>query len=323
MPVDRLIDQAGRLVTLGVTEVACRLASDATSFRRAADNLLRTAGLSISEESLRNLVEHEGKLVLGAQRNEQLELDFSAAQCQTTATPDEQSVTRIYMGSDGFFVPVVQESEKQKRRAKAKQTRQCLPRRKGCRRRPLPAVKRGSDGPYKEFKLVTFYDQDQKHRYVRATRGDCHSAGKLMRQGAAELRVKAAEQKLVVSDGAPWIWNQVELRVPCMDIKVLDFYHLSEHVHAARRVIFGEDDDPGKQWAQQLLHMVKHEGYDPFWSQLAQARSGQRNATKRSALDELMQYVAQRKDLIIYPRCIALRWDGIWEAARRNQCVTP
>ena len=81
MPVDKLVDEAGRLVTLGASEVACRLAIDSASFERAADNLLRAAGWSISEESPRKLVEHEGELLLEAQRGEQLGLDFAASEC--------------------------------------------------------------------------------------------------------------------------------------------------------------------------------------------------------------------------------------------------
>ena len=100
MPVDKLVDEAGRLITLGVSEVACRLAIDSASFARAADNLFRAAGWSISAESLRKLVEQQGKLLLEAQRVVQLELDFSASDCQTTATPDEKPVSRIYLGSD-------------------------------------------------------------------------------------------------------------------------------------------------------------------------------------------------------------------------------
>lgn len=337
VPVDKLIDDVGRMVTLGVSEVACRLAIDSTSFQRAAENLLRAAGLSISEESLRKLVEHEGKLLLSAQRLEQLELDFSAADCRTTVTggravaepsSGESSgggpstgVTRIYMGSDGVMVPAITDAEKLKRRAKARQSRKVLPRNKGQRRAPLPTAKRGADGPYKEVKIVTYYDQDLKHRYVRATVGDCRAAGKLMRRGAGELRVKGAVERLVVADGAPWIWNQAEVSVPCMEVKVLDFYHLSEHVHAAKRVVFGEDNPLGKAWVEQMLHIVKHEGYDAFWSKLVETRTGQRSPSRRSALDELMQYVAARKDLIIYPRCAAMGWD-IGSGSTESMCNT-
>jgi len=319
VPVDKLVDQAGRWITLGVSEVACRLAIDSASFERAAHNLLRVAGWSISEESLRKLVEHEGELLLEAQRIEQLELDFSASDCRTASTPEPEPVTRIYLGSDGVMVPVTTEAEKLKRRKTVHEKRRSLPRRKG--RKPLSAMKHGADGPYKEFKIVTLYDQDQKHRYVRATRGDCHAAGKLMRRGIAELRVKAAKEKVVVADGARWIWNQVERNASCMEVRVLDFYHLSEHVHAAKREVFGEEAESGKAWVEPLLHAVRHEGYDPFWSKLVEARAGVRSPAKRLALDGLMQYVAERKELIIYPRCEQMGWD-IGSGSTESMCNT-
>jgi hypothetical protein len=297
--------------------------------------------LSISEESLRILVEREGKLLLAAQRAEQLELDFAAADCRTAATgeeptgeqptgqepPGEQStaagpwVTRIYLGSDGVMVPAITEAEKLKRRAKAKEKRKSLAREKGQKRSPLPTLKHGADGPYKEFKIVTFYDQDQKHRYVRATRGDCHAAGKLMRRGAGELRVKAAAQRLVVADGAAWIWSQATANAPSMDVRILDFYHLSEHIHAAKRVVFGEDDPPGKIWVEQVLHTVKHDGYEAFWAKLVETRCAIRSPAKRWALDELMQYVAAREKLIIYPRCLRMGWD-IGSGSTESMCNT-
>lgn len=320
VPLDDLVDQAGRLVTVGASEVACRLAIDSASFERAAGNLGRM-GFPIGEESLRKLVEHEGKLLLAAQRAEQLELDFAASDCHTTATADQKPVTRIYAGSDGVMVPVVTEAEKFKRRDKARAKRQGLPRRKGHRRQPLPAIKSGADGPYKEFKIVTFYDQDQKHRYVRATRGDCNAAGKLMRRGAAELRINAAEEKIAVSDGACWIWNQLEHNVPCIEVKVLDFYHFSEHVHEAKRVVFGEKTEAGEAWVSHVLHTARHDGYDPFWCKLVETRAGVRSPRKRSALDGLMQYVAQRKDLMNYPRCDQRGWD-VGSGSTESMCNT-
>jgi hypothetical protein len=309
-PVDALVDQSQQLITLGVAEVACRLAIDSASFERAAGNLLRTAGLSISEERLRQLVEHEGKLVLEAQRAEQLELDFSAADCTTRQRPDGQPTTRVYAGLDGVMVPVITQAEKDKRRAKAKQKRKHLPRRRGVHRPPLPPAKKGTDERYKEFKVATLYDQERKHRYVRATFKDRATAGKLLARGACELRLRGAAEKVAVSDGADWIWIQIDRCVPYLDAKVLDFYHLSEHMHAARRVVFGEEDEAGKKWAEQVLHVVGHEGYEPFWLMLSQKRSEVgRSKAKRKAMDGLMHYVAARRELMDYPRCERMGWD--------------
>ncbi len=328
-PADRLIDEAGRLVTLGVTELACRLAIDSASFERAAGNLLRAAGLSISEESLRKLVEREGKLLLAAQQAEQLELDFTAGDCGTADTPDRSGnwrlprdghqTTRVYVGSDGVKVPVVTDAEKQKRRAKAVRRRGRLPRRRGVRRGRLPAPRRGADQSYKEFKIVTYYDQHHERRWVHATRKDHNAAGKLMRQGAAGLRLRAADERVAVVDGAEWIRRQLQRNVPYLDAIVLDFYHLAEHVHAARRVVFGEDDAAGTTWAERLLHGVKHDGYEPFWSELVQTRSGLRSPTKRAAMDALMHYVAERREMLDYPRCQRMGWD-IGSGSTESMC---
>jgi hypothetical protein len=317
--VDRLIDEAQRVITLGVTELACRLAIDSSSFERAAGNLLRAAGLSISEESLRKLVEHEGKRLLGAQQAEQLELDFAACDCRTPDTPDGHEVTRVYVGSDGVKVPIITDAEKQKRRAQTLEKRRRLPRRRGVRRRPLPAARKGADQSYKEFKLVTCYDQHGKHRWVRATRKGHRVAGKLMRQGAAQLRLRSADEKVAIVDGAEWIRSQLQQNVPCLDAIVLDFYHLAEHVHAARRVVFGEKNESGKTWAEQLLHAIKHEGYERFWSELTGTRAGLRSPAKRAAMDALMHYVAERRAMLDYPRCGKMGWD-IGSGSTESMC---
>jgi hypothetical protein len=144
-----------------------------------------------------------------------------------------------------------------------------------------------------------------------------------MRRGIAELKVKGAAEKIVVADGAPWIWNQVASRASCMDQKVLDFYHMSEHVHAAKRVVFGEETEAGKTWALSLLHIVRHEGYDPFWSKLIQTRTSVRSPVKRAALDGLMHYVAERKQMMNYPRCDQMGQDvGSGSTESMCNCMT-
>ena len=86
----------------------------------------------------------------------------------------------------------------------------------------------------------------------------------------------------------------------------LDFYHLSEHVHKARRAVFGESD-AGKTWAGAALHTVKHDGYTPFWESLTQWRTPLRGR-RRKAADELLHYVAKRSETIGYPEFLRKGW---------------
>jgi hypothetical protein len=296
-PMDTWLDLVEGTISQGVREMACRLNGDGKNFDKAAANLKRTAQVQLSGETLRVLVEAEGKRVLQAQRSGRVPLDWSAADCQT-----EEKTTRIYLGSDGVMVPLVTDAEKVSRRKKVKEQR----RRRGKRARPLPARKSGADQSYKEFKIVAFYDEAQEHRLVSGTRGDCEVAGRLMRREAARIQMDEADEKVGNVDGSPWIRNQVERQSLPLDALGLEFYHLGENVHKARREIYGDDDEAGKQWAGQLLHAFKHEGYESAWKELLEWRVALRRG--RPAADRLVNYVSERREMIRYPLFQAKGW---------------
>ena len=297
-PLDQWLDTLESTISLGVREMACRLNGDGKNFDKAAANLARTAQVRLSGETLRVLVEAEGKRILQAQRAGRLELDWSAADCTT----EGRKATRIYVGSDGVMVPLVTDAEKVARRRKVKEKR----RRRGRPARPLPARKPGADQQYKEFKIVAFYDETQDHRLVCGTRGDCEVAGRLMRREAGRIHLDRADEKVGNVDGSPWIRHQVQRQSLPLDALGLDFYHLGENVHKARREIYGEDDEAGKRWAGDLLHVFKHEGYEAAWKHLLDWRVALRRG--RPAADRLINYVSERREMIRYPEFRAKGW---------------
>jgi hypothetical protein len=297
-PLDAWLDTFEGTISLGVREMACRLNGDGKNFDKAAANLARTAQVALSGETLRALVEAEGQRVLRAQRSGQLPLDWSATDCKV----EGRATTRIYVGSDGVMVPLVTDAEKATRRQKIKEKR----RRRGRKARPLPPRKPGADQRYKEFKIVAFYDETQEHRLVAGTRGDCEVAGRLMRRDAGRIRLDLADEKVGNVDGSPWIRNQVERQSLPLDALGLDFYHLSENVHKARREIYGDEDEAGKEWAGDLLHVFKHDGYEAAWSQLLEWRLALKRG--RAAADRLVNYVSERRDMIRYPEFRSKGW---------------
>ena len=307
-PVDALAGLAQRTVSLGVRELAGRLALDAPSFARAAANLQAAAQLTLSTEALRRLVEEEGQRLVQTQNHEQLAFDWEAAQC-LTATPTGGRVSRVYVGCDGVLVPTITTQEKRQRRAKALRDRRARPAGERRGRGRLAAVRPGTDQRFKEFKLLTVYDQEHTHRAVLATRGDHRQAGRLLRRLAGALHLSAAQEKVGLIDGAEWIARQVGKNVPSLDALTLDFYHLSQHVHQARGVVFGEAAPAGLTWAGDLLHQVKHGGYAPLWQGLVELRAQTRSPAKRKALDELMHYVAPRREMLAYPQHQQQGWD--------------
>ena len=82
-PLDVWLDAVESTISVGVREMACRLNGDGKSFDKAAANLERTAQVQMSGETLRTLVEAEGKQVVRQQQSGQLPVNWSAADCQT------------------------------------------------------------------------------------------------------------------------------------------------------------------------------------------------------------------------------------------------
>ena len=323
-PVDRLLDAAEATLSAGARELCCLLNRDAASFDRAAANLLRTTGTRVSAELLRQTVETEGRHVLACCDDGRLDPPGWAP---SSSPPKQQpQPKRIYLGSDGFTARLITAAEKSKRRALARRQRRLLSRRNGKGgggsrpRRPLPRPKRGADQSFKEFKLVTFYDDDAgEHRLVSVTRDDHHAAGRLMRRDARRCGFYNARERPAVIDGAPWIANQIRRQsLPVTDV-CLDFYHLAENVHRARGCCWAEGDPAGLAWATRVLHVAKHQGYPALRDELVAWRATLRSPPRRRAADLLINYVTDRREMIVYPQFLA-RGLQIGSGPTESQC---
>lgn len=283
--------------------MACRLNGDTSSFDKAAENLERTAQVQMSGEQLRQIVQAEGRQILKAQESGELPPAFQAGDCQIKG----ENKTRMYAGVDGVMVPTITETEKAARRKKALEQR----RRRGRKCRPLPPRKKGTNNPWKEFKTITFYNQDQSRRHVILSKCRRTEVDRLVRREANRVGIARADEKVALVDGASWIYQMLESLQPVLRLNAvgLDFYHLSENVHKDRRIVFGEKDESGKAWVADLLHTFKHAGYQAAWEKLCLWRQSQRSSRKRKAADRLINYVVERRNMISYPEFLKQNWD--------------
>jgi hypothetical protein len=305
-PVDRLLDhKMGAAVSVGVRELCCRLGIAGRSFARSAANLKEAAQISISQEMLRNVVEGEGQAVLKASADEQLELGWSASDC-TTPTPSGQDVSRVYVSCDGVLVPTTTAAEKHKRRGTVLERRRTMPPKRRRRLGRLGPVKRGSDQRFKQVYVSILYDQTKERRLVGVTRKDHRGLGKLLRRESVRVLLRGATERVGLVDGAVCLRRHMEGLG--LEAILLDFYHLSEHVNDARRKTLGEQSQAGKAWSDDVLHTLRHEGYEPFWEKLLNWRGGLRGA-KRKVADQLLNYVAERQGMILYDECEKRGWD--------------
>lgn len=309
-PLDRVLDEAERSISEGVRELACRLNRGVTGFKQTAENLNRAAHLEISKETLRQLIEAEGRQVLRAQQDGALSPGWKAAECTVAS-----GLSRVYLGCDGVMVPLVTDVEKQKRRAAVKQKRQ----QRGRRCRPLPPRKTGADQAYKEFKLAVLYDEEQSRRYANATSGDHAAAGRLLRRMATQVSLAAAAEKVALIDGAPWIRNEIELH-GLVDALGLDYYHVRENVQRAALAVYGAESEEAQKLRETVMGLFAEQGYEAGWNQLLTWRSALRGK-KRAAVDRLLGYLAERREMIRYPAFRARGWQ-IGSGPTEAQCKT-
>ena len=74
-----------------------------------------------------------------------------------------------------------------------------------------------ADERFKEMKIGLFYDQAKDHRHVFVTDNDHEAFGVLL------------------TGGAKWIAGQIFSDLLLIKTMLLDFYHLSQHVHEAAK----------------------------------------------------------------------------------------
>jgi len=288
IPADRWLGIDVHRFSPGVREMCCREALHC-SFEVAGENLHRMAQWSLSAGTVRTIVESQGRTVLAERRGGSLRPGFTAADCT-----DQTLVT----GTDGVMVPLVTEQQKRRRRATEALRRQRQGRKRGGKRgRP----KSGSEGSYKEFKVLSFYDPDKKHCHVVGTAGNHEVLGRLMRREAGRLQLGRAKLKYAVTDGADWIAKQYRRQLPMLDEHILDYYHLREHVIAASYVLYGEGTKKAESWREDLIGCVWEQGSLVMLHRLGPYLRRHRNGPKREALESLREYVGKRVAMTDYP----------------------
>jgi hypothetical protein len=267
------------------------------SFEVTSDNLERTAQLSICGPTVREIVENQGRAIVAAQQSGSLVPGFTAADC---------TAQTMITGTDGVMVPMVTQEQKRKRRL-TESSKRVQQGRTSTAKAGRPQT--GSDGPYKEFKIVSFYDPDKSHCHVVGTAADHEALGRLMRREAGRLHLGRAKIKYAVTDGAEWIARQYRQQLPMLDEHILDYYHLREHVIETSHVLYGEGARKAENWREDILGCLWQQGSLVMLDRLGPYLRHHHGGPKRAALVSLRDYVGKRVAMTDYPTFRALGYD--------------
>jgi len=110
-----------------------------------------------------------------------------------------------------------------------------------------------------------------------------------------------ARLRAFVADGAHWLWKLAEDYFP-RAIQILDWYHLSEHVHKAAAAVFGEGNAAAKAWAEARETELWEGQVEAALAAVRAEGARVRGPTKRSALRELATYLENNRGRVDSPR---------------------
>jgi hypothetical protein len=303
-------------VSPGACEILCRLGM-VQDFAQAAEDAIRIGNVGVSPERLRQIVEAEAARVERARHSGALAAAWQAKDAAVDGWPGR---TRVYAGIDGVMAPLVTQAEKDQRRQQQAIRRQ---QRWACKignTKPLAAARPGSEERYKEMKIGVFYDQHKTRRHVFATQQDHTGFGLLLAAHAKQVELEKADESLTLTDGAKWILALICLVLGRVTATLLDFYHLSQHVHEAARTCLGETP-AGLAWAKARLEEFKTIGVRAVLVEIEALDRKVRSLGKKKSLRLLREYVVNRLEMLDYVTALARQWDigsGPTEAMCKN-----
>lgn len=297
-PADEALGIIGSGISPGAREL-CSLMGIGSDFEQSAQDLKRVGGLSVSEERLRQVTEAEGRNVREIRDKGQLPATWSA---EDARLPD--GCSRIYVGVDGVMTPAVTQTEKNKRRkahvARRRQNKGNL--------KPLASPKAGSDEKFKEKKIGIFYNQDKTHRHAFATEDTSEKFGPLLRSYARQVGFEKADETICLIDGAVWIYRQVCRALLCLQLILLDFYHLAEHVYATGRCCLGENE-AARAWGTQCMALAKASDVKGMLRAIEALGKKVRSPVKKKSVAGLRKYIEQRREILGYARALQKEQD--------------
>jgi Uncharacterised protein family (UPF0236) len=117
-----------------------------------------------------------------------------------------------------------------------------------------------------EVKLAAGFDRRRiGPPFYVAGREEAESFGRRLWRQLEQGHLDERNFRLILGDGAPWIWNLAETHFPGVP-QLLDFYHAAEHLHATAEALWPEAT--AHSWWQRRLEQLRSGQVTHFFASL-------------------------------------------------------
>lgn len=277
-PLDSVLDLPPGEVTVSLSRRALRLATY-TSFGPLQEELWIQHEVRLSDSALDMLMQSAGGTAV---QDHQAEIERLSRESQglhreqLVACECDSVPSRLYVSCDGITY----------------RTRY---------REPDAENPTGQRVVYQEMKAGTVFWQDRDerwHKQVLSGRDNPERFGLSLWALAVRCGMLQAAEVIFISDGGGWCSTVAEMYFKDA-IRILDWYHLSEHVWATGRQLYPQDDAAARRWVSTCLTHLHDSSGIGLLRHLLRSRKV-RTLCDQTIIDELIGYVRPRLAITDY-----------------------
>ena len=221
------------------------------SFEEGSALLRELAGLGVSPKAVERAAESLGREIARDEREA----------CEADA--DEELPPVLYLGVDGTGIPMRAEALKGR---KGKQTDGSAKTREVKLCTVWSAEGRDEKGvPVRDEGSITYTAAIESA--AENTDGRPSEFAQRVQREAERRRFEQAPQRVILGDGAVWIWNLADTHFPGA-LQIVDRFHVKEHLSDVAKGVWGGSCDLARAWAEARHDELDNEAFKPLFQAL-------------------------------------------------------
>jgi hypothetical protein len=130
----------------------------------------------------------------------------------------------------------------------------------------------------------------------------------VMRRQAGQVGMNRAERWLALTDGGNGLEPFIQKSFPLVEVVILDFWHVSDHLGDLARTLHPQDEEKAKEQKGQWCHVLKHEGGAALVKLLEEMLLPERRPALRTKHAEVLGYLKNNVSRTDYPTYLAKGW---------------
>jgi hypothetical protein len=145
--------------------------------------------------------------------------------------------------------------------------------------------------------------------------------GEVMRRQAGQVGMSRAQRWIGLTDGGNGLEAFVQRSFPLVEVVILDFWHVSDHLGDLARTLHPQDEEQAKEQKGQWCHVLKHEGGAALVKILEDLPLPERRPVMRTKHAEVLGYLKKNVPRMDYPTYVTKGWH-IGSGAVESACKT-